>query len=280
VKKIIAHIKIFRPLNLSIGAFAVIITASILNKLDMVSSWLTALLVVVCYNAAANAINDYFDQETDKINRPNRPLIVGDVKPKTALILSIMLFVIGTILVLTLPLKAMIIAIVIAMPLMIFYSVWFKSVPLVGNFIISFILGLTFIFAGAALQDMEKMFILAMLAVGLTMVRELIKDIADYDGDLKADLKTFPTVFGYIKAWRIAGILSTIVGVGILIPYILEIFNYWYIIIVIIGIEIPLAISAFYAVKTPSLINAIKSARMLKFSTIMGVLAVWLGSIK
>ena len=84
---------------------------------------MTALCVVVCYNAAANAINDYFDQETDRINRPNRPLISGDVKPQTALFLAIILFTIGTVLAITLPFTATFIAVAIALPLMIFYSI-------------------------------------------------------------------------------------------------------------------------------------------------------------
>ncbi len=65
MKKLLAHIKILRPLNLTIGAFVVIITASILRKTDQTSVWFIALIVVVYYNAAANAINDYFDLETD-----------------------------------------------------------------------------------------------------------------------------------------------------------------------------------------------------------------------
>lgn len=278
MNKIIAHIKIFRPLNLIIGAFAVIITASILNKIEMVSVWLTALIVVVCYNAAANALNDYFDQETDKINRPNRPLITGDVKPNTVLILSTLLFLIGTLLALTLPREAAIISIAIAMPLMMFYSIWFKSVPLLGNSIIAFILGLTFLFAGAALGNMEAVFTLAIIAFGLTLVRELIKDIADYDGDIKTEIRTYPTVFSIERAWQLSSILSLLLGAGIVVPYFLGLFNQWYIILVIIGVEIPLAITVFFAVKFPTIINAKKSARLLKFSTIVGVFAFWLGS--
>jgi len=278
VNKIIAHIKLFRPLNLTIGAFAVIITSSILNKIEMVSVWLTALFVVVCYNAAANAINDYFDQETDKINHPNRPLITGAVNPKTVLILSTLLFLIGTLMALTLPREAAIIAIAIAMPLMIFYSIWFKSVPLLGNSIIAFILGITFLFAGAALQNMDEMLTLAILAFGLTLIRELVKDIADYDGDIKAEIRTYPTVFGIERAWRLTSILSIFLGAGIVVPYFLGLFNQWYIILVIIGVEIPLAITVFFAVKFPTIINAMKSARLLKFSTIVGVFAFWWGS--
>lgn len=279
MKKLIAHIIILRPLNLTIGAFAVIITASILKQMGQVSVWFTALIVVVCYNAAANSINDYFDLETDRINRPNRPLVTGDVKPQTALFLAIILFIIGTILAFTLPFTATFIAVVIALPLMIFYSIWFKGMPLAGNFIISFILGLTFLFAGAALQDMETMIIPALLAFGLTIVRELVKDISDVEGDHKAKLKTLPNIVGVKKAWTLVAVFAILIGIGAIIPYVIGKYNYWYIIFVIFGVEIPLAITVFSMMKFPTITAAERIAKLLKFSTITGVLAVWLGSM-
>ncbi len=279
MKKLLAHIKILRPLNLAIGAFAVIITASILKKTDQVSVWFTALIVVVCFNAAANAINDYFDLETDRINRPNRPLIKGDVKPQSALFLAIILFIIGAIFAFTLPLTATFIAVVIALPLMIFYSIWFKGMPLVGNFIISFILGLTFLFAGAVLQNMETMIIPAFLAFGLTITRELVKDISDVEGDRRAKLKTFPIKVGLKKAWTLVAVFAILIGIGAIIPYVMGKYNQWYIIFLIFGVEIPLAITVFSMMKFPTITAAERVAKLLKFSTIAGVVAVWLGSI-
>jgi len=279
MKKLIAHIIILRPLNLTIGAFAVIITASILKQMGQVSAWFTALIVVVCYNAAANSINDYFDLETDRINRPNRPLVTGDVKPKTALFLAIILFIIGTILAFTLPFTATFIAVAIALPLMIFYSIWFKGMPLAGNFIISFILGLTFLFAGAALQDLETMIIPALLAFGLTIVRELVKDISDVEGDRRTKLKTFPIKVGVKKAWTLVAVFAILIGIGAIIPFVIGTYNYWYIIFVLFGVEIPLAITVFSMMKFPTITTAERIAKLLKFSTIAGVLAVWLGSI-
>lgn len=279
MKKLIAHIIILRPLNLTIGAFAVIITASILKQMGQVSAWFTALIVVVCYNAAANSINDYFDLETDRINRPNRPLVTGDVKPQTALFLAIILFIIGTILAFTLPFTATFIAVAIVLPLMIFYSIWFKGMPLAGNFIISFILGLTFLFAGAALQDLETMIIPALLAFGLTIVRELVKDISDVEGDRRTKLKTFPIKVGVKKAWTLVAVFAILIGIGAIIPFVIGTYNYWYIIFVLFGVEIPLAITVFSMMKFPTITTAERIAKLLKFSTIAGVLAVWLGSI-
>lgn len=279
MKKLIAHIIILRPLNLTIGAFAVIITASILKQMGQVSAWFTALIVVVCYNAAANSINDYFDLETDRINRPNRPLVTGDVKPQTALFLAIILFIIGTILAFTLPFTATFIAVAIVLPLMIFYSIWFKGMPLAGNFIISLILGLTFLFAGAALQDLETMIIPALLAFGLTIVRELVKDISDVEGDRRTKLKTFPIKVGVKKAWTLVAVFAILIGIGAIIPFVIGTYNYWYIIFVLFGVEIPLAITVFSMMKFPTITTAERIAKLLKFSTIAGVLAVWLGSM-
>ena len=279
MKSLLAHIKIMRPLNLMIGAFSVIITASMLKKMDLVSVWFTALWVVVFYNAAANIINDYFDQETDRINRPNRPLISGLVKPKTAMFLAILLFAIGTILTFTLPFTAIFIAVAIALPLMIFYSIIFKGMPLVGNFIIASILGLTFLFAGAALQDINTMIIPAMLAFGLTIVRELVKDISDVEGDRNINLKTFPIVTDIKEAWILASALAILIGVGAIFPYAIGKYSHWYIIFVFFGIEIPLILTVFSAMKSPTIITAKRIAQLLKFSTIAGVFAVWLGSL-
>jgi geranylgeranylglycerol-phosphate geranylgeranyltransferase len=279
MKILLAHIKILRPLNLTIGAFAVIITASILKKMDQVSVWIIALGVVFCYNAAANAINDYFDLETDKINRPYRPLVTGEVQPKTALLLAIILFIIGTTLAFTLPFTATFIAVAIALPSMIFYSIWFKGMPLVGNFIVALILGLTFLFAGAALQDMEQMIIPALLAFGLTIVRELVKDIGDVEGDRNAKLKTFPIMAGIKKSWTLVAVFAILIGIGAIIPYIIGKYNYWYIYFVLFGVEIPLIITVFSTMKFPTITAAERAAKLLKISTIAGVLAVWLGSM-
>ena len=279
MKKIKPYIKILRPLNLMIGAFAVIITASILNSLHMVFNWVIALVVVVVCNGAANALNDYFDLETDRINRPNRPLVTGMMHPRNALNYSIVLFCIGILFSFALPYRATIITILVALPLMTLYNVWFKGIPLLGNFVIAFVLGITFLFAGAALNNIKDMFILAVLAFGLTMVRELIKDIADYDGDKKAHISTYPVVFGIRKAWVVAALLAIMIGAGAVIPYQMGAFNNVYLVILILGIEIPLAISVFFAMKYPTIDSAKKMANLLKISTLMGVIAFWLGSV-
>ncbi len=123
------------------------------------------------------------------------------------------------------------------------------------------------------------MIIPAVLAFGLTLVRELIKDISDIEGDSKVNLKTFPIVAGVKNAWTLASAFSIIIGIGAVIPYIIGVYNYLYLIFVIIGVEIPLALTVFLTMKSSTITTAKQVAKLLKFSTIAGVMAVWLGSI-
>ena len=44
-----------------------------------------AVIATVAATGAGNAINDYFDREIDRINRPDRPLPRGAVTPREAL---------------------------------------------------------------------------------------------------------------------------------------------------------------------------------------------------
>jgi 4-hydroxybenzoate polyprenyltransferase len=279
MKAIKGHIKILRPLNLMIGAVTVLISASILGQLNNASIVMLIIGVVVSYNAAANTINDYCDINIDRINRPKRPLVLGSVTMQGAKWMSIILFTLGSLLAALLPLPATAIAVLIAMPLMILYSYYLKALPLLGNITIAFILGLAFIFTGVALQNWTPMLIPAVLAFSLTLVRELVKDIADYEGDKSADLTTFPLVAGMEKAVQLVVILSIITGLGTLIPYFTGYFGIGYIILLVLGVEIPLLIIVLSFVKNPSNFTAMRAAALLKFSTIAGLLAVWAGSV-
>jgi len=272
-----AHIHLLRPLNLFIGALTVLVCASILDALHQVRVLLLAVGVVVCYNAAANAINDYFDYETDVINRPKRPLITGLVKRQTALFLAGVLFGVGSLLAWGLPPPARWIALTVALPLMLFYTPFLKGLPLVGNVVVAAILGLVFLFAGASFGNVDPMIVPALLAFGLTLVRELVKDIADLEGDRKVHLRTFPLSAGLTPAIRIALLFSFLIGVGALWPYLIGYYGAYYFVVLLFGVEIPLGYVAFTLWRTPDSNSARTAAALLKVATLAGVVAVFLG---
>jgi len=277
VKKFFAHIRLLRPINLLTGAFAVWVSGAILNELHQRAELLFAVMTVVLYNAAANALNDYLDVDADRINHPNRPLSTDLVQRKTALILSVLLSVSGSVTALFLPVQATVLAIVVTLPLMIIYNIKLKKLPLVGNAVIAYILGLTFLFSGAAFGNMQPMIIPAMLAFGLTLLRELVKDIEDIDGDTRSGLNTYPVIFGLENAEKLVIGLSFLIAIGILYPWWLGIYGRLYLLAVIAGVEIPLVIITVLFIKDSSDRYAGIATKLLKLSTIAGVLAIYLG---
>ena len=267
-------IKLLRPLNIAVATSAILVSAFILGVYEQDFILACTVIVVIMYNGAANAFNDYCDYEIDLINRPNRPLSRGMITCPQALSFAVILFLIGSIIAFQLPFYATLIAVGIALPLMVVYSLRLKGTPLLGNVVIAAILGLTFIFCGLAFNNIVPMIIPAILAFGLTLVRELIKDIADVEGDNSVGLKTLPLVLGKNKAINFAVINIVIIGLGALLPYFLHIYGKYYLILLVIGVEIPLAIIVVLFMKSPSTSTAIKSAKLLKFSTIIGLTAI------
>ena len=271
---ILGLIKLLRPLNIAVAAFAVLVSAYILGVYEQYYILTCVVIVVIAYNGAANAFNDYCDYEIDLINRPNRPLSRGMITSFQAMSFAVILFAIGSITAFQLPFYARLTAVGIAMPLIIIYSMRLKGTPLLGNIAVAMILGLTFVFCGLAFNKLGPMIMPAILAFGLTLVRELIKDIADVEGDNSVGLKTLPLVIGNNKAITVVMIKAVLIGLVSLIPYYLNIYGNYYLILLVIGVEIPLAIVVVLFMKSPSVSTAKQSEKLLKFSTIMGLTAI------
>ena len=271
---ILGFIKLLRPLNIAVAAFAVLVSAYILGVYEQYYILTCVVIVVIAYNGAANAFNDYCDYEIDLINRPNRPLSRGMITSFQALSFAVILFAIGSITAFQLPFYARLTAVGIAMPLIIIYSMRLKGTPLLGNIAVAMILGLTFVFCGLAFNKPGPMIMPAILAFGLTLVRELIKDIADVEGDNSVGLKTLPLVIGNNKAITVVMIKAVLIGLVSLMPYYLNIYGNYYLILLVIGVEIPLAIVVFLFMKSPSISTAKQSEKLLKFSTIIGLTAI------
>ena len=272
------HIKLLRPLNVFTSGLAMVIGSGILGTLNNTGTLLLVMAVVMCFAGAANDLNDVVDYEIDKINRPMRPHPSGFVKKRTALFISILLFSMGTLACLELSEAAKVIGIVIAMPFMVLYSKYLKGMPLIGNMIVAFILGLSFLFCGAAFNNMSPMWIPMILAFGLTLVRELVKDIADMDGDQSAGLKSFPITVGIEKSIQLSIFLSACIGMGAFIPYLYGTYGIWYGILLILGVEIPLGVVVVSLLNNPGISSATHGARILKFSTLIGLIAIYAGT--
>ncbi len=274
------HFKLFRPFNILISGLAMIVSSAILKEIYNFEILVPVILTVTFFTGGANAFNDYIDSKIDFINRPKRPIPSGKVKKKTAFILSIILFFLGILFCLALNIYARVIGLLISLPLIIFYSITFKGLPLIGNIITSLILSLSFIFCGVAFENVKPMLVPFFLAFGLTLNRELIKDISDIKGDKLCGLNTFPIYAGIKKSCNLAIIFSIIIFIFSPIPYLNDYYGFWYGLLLILGVEIPLLVVVFLLYKKPGITMATFSAKILKFSILIGLFAIYAGTFK
>ena len=279
MNNILAYFNIIRPLNVVVGSLTILVSSLIAKYNGPMNIVIFATLVVAFYTVGANTLNDYLDYKIDKINRPDRPITSGRILRKHALIVSILAFIIGTIIALQLNTNSQLVSIGISLPLVIAYNIKLKKLPLIGNIVVAIVLALSFIYAGLAFSNLGPLILPAVLAFGLTLIRELVKDMADIIGDKSVGLKTFPIIFGENKTINLCVGLSVLLGIGAFIPFITGYYNIFYGISLILTVEIPLGVVVISVLNKPSIEIAKRSANLLKFCTIGGLFSIYIGTI-
>ncbi len=202
------------------------------------------VLATVMIAAAGYIINDYFDTKIDFINKPKKVIVGKTIKRRVAMGAHIVINSIALIISIYLAyyLKTWWLCLIqIASMLMLWnYSVNFKRRLLIGNLIIAALTALVPLTAGlyefvelknhltsqlqnyifqfpnenpifAALGFKVVLKYIAGWIIGyaafaflLTFIREIIKDIEDYEGDLEQNCKTLPILYGKNTANHIA----------------------------------------------------------------------------
>ena len=279
MKKILPYIMITRPLNVFIGGLTILISSVISKYNGPINVITLSALVVVFYTMGANILNDYFDYKIDKINRPDRVISTGLITRNHALIFSIISFIFGTLIAIQLNKNSQLVSIGISLPLIIGYNAKLKNYPLIGNIVVALILSLSFIYAGFIFENTRPLIIPSLLCFGLTLIREIVKDMADYTGDNAVGAKTFPIVFGINKTIVLCTVLSILLGIGSFIPFITGYYNIFYGISLIMIVEIPLAVVVISLLNKPNIETAKRSATMLKFCTLGGLFSIYIGTV-
>ena len=279
MKKFFAYITIIRPLNMILGGVTIVISSFIVQYNGPISYVFFAVLVVMFYTAGANTLNDYFDYKIDKINRPDRAISSGLVLRNHAIIFSLFAFILGTLFALQLNKNSQLVSVGVSLPLIIGYNAKLKNFPLIGNIVVALILSLSFIYAGFVFDNIKPLIIPALLAFGLTLIREIVKDMADVIGDKAVALKTFPIIYGENKTIVLCTTLSALLGIGSFVPFITGYYNIFYGILLILTVEIPLAVVVILLLNKPNIATAKRSAKLLKFSTLGGLFSIYIGTI-
>jgi geranylgeranylglycerol-phosphate geranylgeranyltransferase len=193
-----------------------------------------AVAATVFATSAGNAVNDYFDRDIDRINRPDRPIPRGAVSDRGALAFSVALFLGAVGSALALPVEAIAIAVVNLVAL-VAYTEFFKGLPGVGNAVVAYLTGSTFLFGAAAVGDAldARVLVLFALAAMATLTREIVKDVEDVEGDKQEGLRTLPIVVGERAALWFGVAVMVVATLASGVPYAIGAFGVLYLVLVV-----------------------------------------------
>ena len=190
---------------------------------------------IVCIASAGYIINDYFDLQIDQINKPEKVIIGKYISPSTAYRYYFILNGIALLSAFYITYRIGFISIFIIFPvasgILWFYSTTYKRQLITGNIIIAFFAGivpiLPAIFELPPVLSKYYSFIVnyelnpkvvliwclvfSIFAFLTNLIREVVKDCEDYEGDMTNGRKTIPIKFGLMVANVIVLILILLI---------------------------------------------------------------------
>lgn len=202
--------RITRPANALAAGLATVV-AYLIATGTLIPAVLLLFVIVTLVTAAGNVINDYYDIEIDRVNRPDRPIPSGQVTPAAARAFAIALFIAG--IVVSLFTNPLCIAIAVFNSLLLAgYAAFLKRTPLLGNIAVSYLAASMFLFGGAlaGMTGLSHVVPFAAMSFFAMLARELIKDAEDVEGDQASGAVTFPIRYGI----RPSVILAFICGIA------------------------------------------------------------------
>ncbi len=203
--------------------------------------YLLLVLATVCIAAAGYVINNIFDQETDRENKPDQLLVGTAISETTAYNIYAALNIVGVGLGFYLSngigkpgFSALFVVIAATLYL---YASTFKRSLLVGNIIVALLLSISILIIGVydlypilTLQNRQILAVVfqilidyAIFAFIINLLREIVKDLEDVNGDYNQGMNTLPIVLGVNRTSKIvffAGFLPLILSCWYIYTYI------------------------------------------------------------
>ena len=250
--------------------------------------------------AAGYIINDYFDIQIDIINKPGRIVINKFIKRRWAIVWHFTLSSLGILISFYISIKTgeWLISVIniFCVLFLLFYSTTFKRKLLSGNLIIAaltaWVILVVYLFAGADVFSLSgwanesvdfnvrKLFkftlLYASFAFTVTLIREVIKDLEDMEGDRKYNCTTMPISWGVpaSKVFTAVWIVVCIAALAIVQLYAWQ-SGWWYVALyTLLLIILPLVymLRKLYKAATPAHYHALSN--IVKMVMLFGILSM------
>jgi geranylgeranylglycerol-phosphate geranylgeranyltransferase len=224
--KLGAWFRIIRPPILLISALGAAVGALNVNpEPDPLTFWLAIIAWAPLVYTGIMVHNDYTDLESDKVNRPNKPVPSGAVSPAAARWSGLGMMAGGTVMAFFIDIhngninySAGCVALSLTI-IGIVYNKWGKGWGIWGNIFVAYGVAIIPFYGAVAMEPLDGIIKLAPLTLAIFVMeigREIIVCAEDVEGDIKAGFRTFPVRVGQKRSMYYA--VGFYVGYAILYP--------------------------------------------------------------
>ena len=276
-----AHLSLIRIHNCLIAALAVAVGQYLSMTSQSHHPNIEAMAAAFFVCGFGNVINDLSDIAADRINHPRRALPSGRVSPAQAKTTAAMFLIISLALLFGLTLSGKII-LIMAVVLLVLYNAGLARVVLARNLAVAVLGGMVFLLGGtptgaAAVLTLPGPLVPAVLAFIMHLARELIKDMADLDGDRSTGRRTAPMVFGSRITVMAGGILIMAAIALSLAMFFVGWFDSTYLYVVLALVIIPAGAQMIWLAFEPGPDRCRTVASFMRLEMLAGMVALVIG---
>ncbi len=264
------------------------ISTPLLSDIDFIILTTSILLITM----GGYLINDIYDIESDKINKPDKVYISTIISIKSGLFLYFLTSITGLILGFYLSINKNLNHLsgffIVTVILLFIYTKILKKLPLIGNIIVALLVSLPiflvyeFDHSMISIKDIFDnlflsiiIFFYLLFAFLTTLIREIIKDLQDIKGDNKFKLKTLPIMIGNKRTVNFVVFLSFLLQL-LLLLVLIDSFKNDYYLVLIFSITLSLLVAyLIYKLRVPFKNNPYQLlSSLMKIIMLVGVLSM------
>lgn len=263
--------------------------------------FLLLTLSTICIAAAGYIINDYFDLRIDAVNKPDKLIIEKKISRRSAILWHTFFNVVGVYLAFVLCYKLRyfqpLVLQILCTALLWFYSTHFKRQYVIGNVVVALLTALTVLILafyepsfyryvhlqffirstdGMVPNPFWVIMVYAYFAFMLTWMREIVKDMEDYKGDVAEGCDTMPIRLGLVRSARFVIVLGILTLSPLLIAaYKLLLSTKMYLgIYVLVALILPVCIFLYQLPQSTAHEHYARQSSRLKLIMLLGIFAL------
>jgi geranylgeranylglycerol-phosphate geranylgeranyltransferase len=221
-------------------------------------------------------VNDYFDSEIDRINKPHRPIPSGRITRRESYRFAWLLALVALV-VAAFSGRPAFLAVLVWCVCLYVYSAHLKTRLLLGNLMVSAVSSSGFVLGAWMAGRISAAVAPTLLTFLFVMGREIVKDVEDLPGDQACGARTLPDRLGERPALAVALGFFLLFAALVPWPYHLQIFGRPYLWTYLLGVVPLLAVAVLLMLRDASPANLWRVSWILKLDMLLGVLGFWLG---